>query len=215
MICIFRNFCIVKVETVSDKDGVKCRVNGTSDITRDIAEVMGWEIMHSQDGVLAGLKNTSLKGEMNLSKMSLIPNGAKQGQIEDLPVSVARNFKLSVSEGEEGSTDDVILQFIITAPPTSARRLIDYHLRFGCADAQLKLDVVGESQPKLDLQPSKQMNLKDDGVEPDDDEPEEEEEDDDSEVDPAPAQTLPRMPRRDRSRKVAPITPDTEGVPFA
>ena len=31
MICIFRNFCIVKVETVADKDGVKCRVNGTSD----------------------------------------------------------------------------------------------------------------------------------------------------------------------------------------
>jgi hypothetical protein len=38
MICIFRNFCIVKVETVADKDGVKCRINGTSDITRDIAE---------------------------------------------------------------------------------------------------------------------------------------------------------------------------------
>jgi len=209
MICIFRNFCIVKVETVADKDGVKCRVNGTSDITRDIAEAMGWEIMHSQDGVLAGLKNTSLKGEMNLSKLSLIPNGAKQGQIEDLPVSVARNFKLSVSEGEEGSTDDVILQFIITAPPTSARRLIDYHLRFGCADAQLKLEVVGDTQAKLDLAPSNQMDL-----EPEDDEPEEEE-DEDSEVDPAPAQTLPRMPRRDRSRKVAPITPDTEGVPFA
>lgn len=211
MICIFRNFCIVKVETVADKDGVKCRVNGTSDITRDVAEAMGWEIMHSQDGVLAGLKNTSLKGEMNLSKLSLIPNGAKQGQIEDLPVSVARNFKLSVSEGEEGSTDDVILQFIITAPPTSARRLLDYHLRFGCADAQLKLEVVGDSQPKLDLKPSNQLDLT---PEPDDDEPEEEE-DEDSEVDPAPAQTLPRMPRRDRSRKVAPITPDTEGVPFA
>lgn len=209
MIYIFRNFCIVKVETVADKDGVKCRINGTSDITRDIAEAMGWEIMHSQDGVLAGLKNTSLKGEMNLSKLSLIPNGAKQGQIEDLPVSVARNFKLSVSEGEEGSTDDVILQFIITAPPTSARRLIDYHLRFGCADAQLKLEVVGDPQPKLDLQPSNQMDL-----EPDEDEQEEEEEND-TEVDPAPAQTLPRMPRRDRSRKVAPITPDTEGVPFA
>jgi hypothetical protein len=210
MICIFRNFCIVKVETVADKDGVKCRVNGTSDITRDIAEAMGWEIMHSQDGVLTGLAKTTLKGEMNLSKLSLIPNGAKQGQIEDLPVSVARNFKLSVSEGEEGSTDDVILQFIITAPPTSAKRLIDYHLRFGCADAQLKLEVVGEAQAKLDLAPSNQMDL-----EPDDDEPEEEEEDEDSEVDPAPAQTLPRMPRRDRSRKVAPITPDTEGVPFA
>jgi len=208
MICIFRNFRIVKVETVADKDGVKCRVNGTSDITRDIAEVMGWEIMHSQDGVLAGLKNTSLKGEINLSKMTLVPNGAKQGQIEDLPVSVARNFKLSVSEGEEGSTDDVILQFIITAPPTSARRLIDYHLRFGCADAQLKLEVVGEAQAKLDLSPSNQMDL-----EPNEDETEEEEEE--SEVDPAPAQTLPRMPRRDRSRKVAPITPDTEGVPFA
>lgn len=210
MICIFRNFCIVKVETVADKDGVKCRVNGTSDITRDIAEAMGWEIMHSQDGVLTGLAKTTLKGEMNLSKMTLVPNGAKQGQIEDLPVSVARNFKLSVSEGEEGSTDDVILQFIITAPPTSAKRLIDYHLRFGCADAQLKLEVVGEAQAKLDLAPSNQMDL-----EPDDDEPEEEEEDEDSEVDPAPAQTLPRMPRRDRSRKVAPITPDTEGVPFA
>jgi len=169
---------------------------------------MGWEIMHSQDGVLAGLKNTSLKGEINLSKMTLVPNGAKQGQIEDLPVSVARNFKLSVSEGEEGSTDDVILQFIITAPPTSARRLIDYHLRFGCADAQLKLEVVGEAQAKLDLSPSNQMDL-----EPNEDETEEEEEE--SEVDPAPAQTLPRMPRRDRSRKVAPITPDTEGVPFA
>jgi hypothetical protein len=210
MICIFRNFCIVKVETVADKDGVKCRINGTSDITRDIAEAMGWEIMHSQDGVLTGLAKTTLKGEMNLSKMTLVPNGAKQGQIEDLPVSVARNFKLSVSEGEEGSTDDVILQFIITAPPTSAKRLIDYHLRFGCADAQLKLEVVGEAQAKLDLAPSNQMDL-----EPDDDEPEEEEEDEDSEVDPAPAQTLPRMPRRDRSRKVAPITPDTEGVPFA
>lgn len=209
MICTFRNFCIVKVETVADKDGVKCRVNGTSDITRDIAEAMGWEIMHSQDGVLTGLAKTTLKGEMNLSKLSLIPNGAKQGQIEDLPVSVARNFKLSVSEGEEGSTDDVILQFIITAPPTSAKRLIDYHLRFGCADAQLKLDVIGDTQAKLDLAPSNQMDL-----EPDDDEPEEEE-DEDSEVDPAPAQTLPRMPRRDRSRKVAPITPDTEGVPFA
>jgi hypothetical protein len=209
MICIFRNFCIVKVETVADKDGVKCRINGTSDITRDIAEAMGWEIMHSQDGVLTGLAKTTLKGEMNLSKMTLVPNGAKQGQIEDLPVSVARNFKLSVSEGEEGSTDDVILQFIITAPPTSARRLIDYHLRFGCADAQLKLEVVGDPQPKLDLAPSNQMDL-----EPDDDEPEEEEEED-SEVDPAPAQTLPRMPRRDRTRKVAPITPDTEGVPFA
>jgi hypothetical protein len=166
--------------------------------------------MHSQDGVLTGLAKTTLKGEMNLSKMTLVPNGAKQGQIEDLPVSVARNFKLSVSEGEEGSTDDVILQFIITAPPTSAKRLIDYHLRFGCADAQLKLEVVGEAQAKLDLAPSNQMDL-----EPDDDEPEEEEEDEDSEVDPAPAQTLPRMPRRDRTRKVAPITPDTEGVPFA
>lgn len=210
MICIFRNFCIVKVETVADKDGVKCRVNGTSDVTRDIADVMGWEIMASQDGVLSGLAKTTLKGEMNLSKMTLVPNGAKQGQIEDLPASVARNFKLSVSEGEEGSTDDVILQFIITAPPTSAKRLIDYHLRFGCADAQLKLEVVGEAQAKLDLAPSNQMDL-----EPDDDESEEEEEDDDTEVDPAPAQTLPRMPRRDRSRKVAPITPDTEGVPFA
>lgn len=209
MICIFRNFCIVKVETVADKDGVKCRVNGTSDITRDIAEVMGWEIMHSADGVLAGLKKTSLKGEMNLSKMTLVPNGAKQGQIEDLPVSVARNFKLSVSEGEEGSTDNVMLEFIITAPPTSAKRLIDYHLRFGCADAQLKLEVVGDPQPKLDLKPSNQMDLT---PEPEDAEPEE---DDDSEVDLAPAQTLPRMPRRDRTRKVAPITPDTQGVPFA
>ncbi len=211
MICIFRNFCMVKVETVADKDGVKCRVNGTSDITRDIAEAMGWEVMHSADGVLAGLKKTSLKGEINLSKMTLVPNGAKQGQIEDLPASVARNFKLSVSEGEEGSTDDVMLEFIITAPPTSARRLIDYHLRFGCADAQLKLEVIGDTQAKLDLAPSNQMDL-----EPDDDEPEEEEEeDDDTEVDPAPAQTLPRMPRRDRSRKVAPITPDTAGVPYA
>ncbi len=211
MICIFRNFCIVKVETVADKDGVKCRVNGTSDITRDIAEAMGWEIMHSEDGVLSGLTKSTLKGEMNLSKMTLVPNGAKQGQIEDLPVSVARNFKLSVSEGEEGSTDDVILQFIITAPPTSAKRLLDYHLRFGCADGQLKLEVIGDAQSKLDLKPSAQMDLEPEPEDADQDK----EADDDSEVEPAPAQTLPRMPRRDRGRKVAPITPDTQGVPFA
>lgn len=208
MICIFRNFRIGKVETAADDDIVKCRINGTSDITKDIAEVMGWEIMHSQDGVLAGLKNTSLKGELNLSKMTLIPNGAKPGQIEDLPVSVARNFKLSVSEGKEGSVDDVILQFIITAPPTSARRLIDYHLRFGCADAQLKLEVIGDAQSKLDLgTQSTQLDLKP--------EPETDAENTAEGDDPAPAQTLPRMPRRDRSRKVSPITPDTDGVPFA
>jgi hypothetical protein len=152
-IYIFSNFKITDVRMPHDDDGVNLRIHGSSDITRTIAEKMGWEIMHSESGVLSGLSSASLSGELNLAWLSLIPNGdLKPQSITEVPAKLARDFKLTTRQGEEGDAEEAGLKFVITLPATSAKRIIDYRLKVGAADAQLKLNVIGDAQMNLNEQ---------------------------------------------------------------
>lgn len=147
-IYLFRNFRIVDVRTASSDDGVICRMHGKSDLTNAIATKMGWEVVDGKDNLFGGLLGCKLGGELNLSDLSLIPNGELKGkQIEKLPATVARDFK-AVTKGEDEESETT-LQFVIAMPATSAKRILEYHLHVGGHDAQLKLNVIGDAQMKL------------------------------------------------------------------
>jgi hypothetical protein len=148
---IFRNFKITDVRLPHDDDGLILRIHGSCDLTKTLAEKMGWEIMHSESGILNGLASASLSGELNLSSLTLTPNeDLKSNKIEDVPASIARDFKLTTRGGnEEGDEPETLIKFVITLPLTSAKRIVDYRLKVGAADAQLKLNVIGDAQMNL------------------------------------------------------------------
>lgn len=149
-IYIFSNFKITDVRIPHDDDGVNLRIHGSCDVTKTIAERMGWEIMHSESGILSGLASASLSGELNLTWLTLIPNGdLKPQKIEEVPAKLARDFKLTTKSGDDGDADEAGLKFVITLPATSAKRIVDYRLKVGAADAQLKLNVIGDAQMNL------------------------------------------------------------------
>lgn len=146
-----RNFRVREcVQTTKDEEGCTFKVYGSCDVTRTLAEKMDWEIVPSDGHVLDGLKNGKVKinGDLNLSSMSLIPNGDKKRfQIERLPASLVRDFGIS----QKGKEDDqeVRVDLVIVMPIQSADQMLKYHRNVVKGDAQLKLDVIGGAQMKL------------------------------------------------------------------
>lgn len=140
------------MNTAIQEAGPICRLNLRSDLSRPVAERMGWEIMVEENGILHGIDSAKLEGSIQAASVKLIPNGTLKNQQVEFIGMDAKDFKVVTSGGGEGDDDPPLsteLRFTLTFAPEAAVNVLKYYLIVGSEAALMKVTVAKEQQMKL------------------------------------------------------------------
>ena len=148
----FRNTRISQMNVATQEAGPVVRLHIRSDLSRPVAEKMGWEIMVDESVILHGIDGAKLKGVVSAANVKLIPNGELKNQQIEFVGGEAKDFKVVTSGGGEEEDDPPLtteLRFTLTFTPESAPRVLKYLLAVGQGSALMKVTVAKEQQMKL------------------------------------------------------------------
>lgn len=152
LIIQFRNTRISQFNTAIKEGGPICRLHLRCDLSRPVAEQMGWEIMVEENGILCGIDSADLEGKVQAASVKLIPNGDLKNQQIEFVGFEAKDFKVKTAGGGEGDDDPPLsteLRFILTFAPEAAANVLKYYLIVGSEAALMKVTVAKEQQMKL------------------------------------------------------------------
>ena len=148
----FRNTRISQMNIATQEAGPVVRLHIRSDLSRPVAEKMGWEIMVDESVILHGIDGAKLKGVISAAGVKLVPNGELKNQQIEFIGGEAKDFKVVTSGGGEEEDDPPLtteLRFTLTFVPEAAPKVLKYLLAVGQGSALMKVTVAKEQQMKL------------------------------------------------------------------
>ena len=151
----FRGARISSLNFAGNEAGAVCRIHFRSDLSRPVAERMGWGILvgESETEIVPGLgKSFPLKGELAVESMKLTPNGDLKNQVIDFIGTEAKDFKIVTKGGGSDPDEDPVeteLRFTVTYPAEAAKKVLGYYLTVLGEPANLKMKVAKDAQMKL------------------------------------------------------------------
>lgn len=125
-----------------DEAGVFTRLHFTAEFSKPVREAMEWDDVHPS------IQSAKLDGEINATKLSLIPgNGLEKHELV-LDCRSVSDFQIFRVKGDDGESAHTELRFIVrTQALMAAGHVEDYLRKIGGGAAQLK--ITHQDQMKL------------------------------------------------------------------
>lgn len=144
---IFRNVKLGNFTSKIDESGPVYRLHMSADISTNICEEMGWQVLDSNGEVVEGIKGSKLSGLLRISDFALTPN-AKELQNHALSAAgqEIRGFEIA-SKLVDGQRQCELRFILITAGPIS--KIDKFWRAVGKVDSQLEVTVI-EQQMELE-----------------------------------------------------------------